>query len=370
MAWKNKSLRYSSQNSAENTQNEFMKVNKLCFIRKNHQCGKLVGASKSCFIACPTDDEIEPILGLISEKLTKVGIEPIIAVKERAYGQDIFCTKICGKIIESKFCIAILDDTPKNGENIPSPNVYYEYGLMTSLGKHIIPLQKDSQTLAFNIQSYDTIKYNAKNIGNELDRAIKDAIKITEAEKQNEETISITDKTILRKFELSNFVLKDDSWFLYDAINDTNFKGFGNHQKGFYLYLGKIDSQEDFNNYLEDLNIIIFRTEKEAEEVLNQRDIITKEINKVPPGSVQSVVKKRRNEEELADIEERLQLMSQFYIAFVIDPKLDKRDFVKNVNSQIVSSERFKVVYSDKGILDFDGIKVEFNNSQLLSQIN
>jgi hypothetical protein len=122
-----------------------------------HNCGKIFGASKSCFIACPTDEELEPILELMSEKLTKMGVEPVIAVKERAYGQDIFCTKICGKIIESRFCAVFLDDTIINKQNIPNPNVYYEYGLMTSLRKHIIPLQKDSLKLAFNIQSYDTI---------------------------------------------------------------------------------------------------------------------------------------------------------------------------------------------------------------------
>jgi len=145
-----------------------LSVNEKCFIRKQHKCGKVFGASKSCFIACPTQDELEPILGLMSEKLTKAGIEPIIAVKERAYGQDIFCTKICGKIIESRFCIVILDDVIVDGKNIPNPNVYYEYGLMASLRKHIIPLQKEGLFLAFNIQSYDTIKYNPKNVGVEL----------------------------------------------------------------------------------------------------------------------------------------------------------------------------------------------------------
>lgn len=143
-------------------------VNEICFIRKEHECGKALGASKSCFVACPTDENLEPVLELISEKLTKVGVEPIIAIKERAYGQDIFCTKICGRIIESRFCIVILDDTPSNGAPVPNPNVYYEYGLMTSLRKHIIPLQRENLKLAFNIQSYDTIKYGPKNIAAEL----------------------------------------------------------------------------------------------------------------------------------------------------------------------------------------------------------
>ena len=101
--------------------------------------------------------EIKIMTDLITEKLTKIGIEPIIAIEQRAYGQDIFCIKICGKIIESQFCIVILDDTVEqiNGANvlIPNPNVYYEYGLMTALGKHVIPLQKDGQDLAFNIQT-------------------------------------------------------------------------------------------------------------------------------------------------------------------------------------------------------------------------
>jgi len=164
MSWNSDYSTFPFDNDSERVNKSFG-TNEQCFIRKEHKCGKFFGASKSCFIACPTDDKIETILELMSEKLMKVGIEPIIAVKERAYGQDIFCTKICGKIIESKFCIVILDDAVRENGNIPNPNVYYEYGLMTSLRKHIIPLQRDDLHLAFNIQSYDTIKYNNKNIG-------------------------------------------------------------------------------------------------------------------------------------------------------------------------------------------------------------
>lgn len=238
-------------------------VNERCFIRKEHKCGKIFGASKSCFIACPDEEELGPILELFTEKLAKVGIETIIAVKERAYGQDIFCTKICGKIIESKFCVTILDDSIVDGKNIPNPNVYYEYGLMTSLGKHIIPLQKEDLKLAFNIQSYDTIKYNFGNIATELDRAIKDAIKITESrDKEDKKAEGLPEKSILRHLELSGLELKGTNWVLDDAINDTEFKGFGQYDKGFYVYLGKLDDQEEMQTYLDDLNIVLYRTEK------------------------------------------------------------------------------------------------------------
>ena len=53
----------------------------------------MFGASKSCFIACPTQDDLEPTLELLSEKLAKAGIEAVIAVKDRAYGQDHSCPK-------------------------------------------------------------------------------------------------------------------------------------------------------------------------------------------------------------------------------------------------------------------------------------
>ncbi|MBC8468290.1 MAG: hypothetical protein H8D56_02360 [Planctomycetes bacterium] len=244
-----------------------LQVIERCFIRKDHDCGKIKGASKSCFVACPKEDELEPILELISEKLAKVGIEAVIAVKERAYGQDIFCTKICGKIIESKFCVVILDDEIDDGKNIPNPNVYYEYGLMTSLEKHIIPLQKENLKLAFNIQSYDTIKYNLKNIGKELDRAIRDAIKITEEGAEPKRADFISQKIILRSFELAGFKIKSDSWFLNDVIDDTDFRGFSHNEEGFYVYLGKVDEEEELQSYLEDINIVFYRTEKKYQEL-------------------------------------------------------------------------------------------------------
>ena len=229
---------------------ESFKINEQCFIRKEHKCGKIHGASKSCFIACPTDDDLEPILELMSEKLSKNGIEPIIAVKERAYGQDIFCTKICGKIIESRFCVVILDDTITKKTNIPNPNVYYEYGLMTSLRKQIIPLQKDGLDLAFNIQSYDTVKYSPRNISAELDRAIKDAIRITDSKEKEDKNNMISDKSILRKFEMAGLQARQEGWFLNEVIEDTNFKGFGQYEERFYVYLARINDMDEFEGVL------------------------------------------------------------------------------------------------------------------------
>ena len=92
MGWKEDQRMFPFLSSEEALQHPVgpFKVNERCFIRKEHKCGKIFGASKSCFIACPDEEGLEPILELFSEKLAKVGIETTIAVKERAYGQDIF----------------------------------------------------------------------------------------------------------------------------------------------------------------------------------------------------------------------------------------------------------------------------------------
>ena len=350
-----------------------LKTNERCFIRKEHKCGKIFGASKSCFIACPNEDNIELILKLMSKKLSKAKIEPIIAVKERAYGQDIFCTKICGKIIESQFCIVILDDSIKEGKNIPNPNVYYEYGLMTALRKHIIPLQNEDLDLAFNIQSYDTIKYKQSNIEAELDRAIKDAIKITES-KEIEEKGPIPEKTILRKLELKDFELlegnKLSDWILSEAIDGTGFKAFkynkSNVYYGYYLYLGKIDTEEDIENYLEDLNVALYRTEKIIKqtenkfEELKKTDKATRELLSDPATLTTREINRYEDELHEMDLEydflyDNLQLVSSMKIGFIINPHIDIKQFKEKAKYIVNPYKRCNLTFSSENEIEIEG---------------
>lgn len=385
MTWKNSYFtRFGFSDNKYPSHLDSFRLNEQCFIRKDHKCGKIFGASKSCFIACPRDDELEPILGLMSEKLTKVGIEPIVAVKERAYGQDIFCTKICGKIIESRFCIVILDDTVAKDVNIPNPNVYYEYGLMTSLKKHIIPLQKQDLDLAFNIQSHDTIKYNNKNITSELDRAIKDAIKITEKKEKDERGIALPEKTLLRKLEMAGFKQRgdDNNWFLYDVIEDTDFKGFGQYDKHFYLYLGKIDDTSEFQDYLEDLGVVLYRTEKKVTEIkeklpyfMNRIKALKKKMKKeenerASKGRPISPLTLSRYDREIKELElkneetkERLSLMSTIFVGFIINPQLNTGEFLHKAEELIQKYDRYKLSLNSEDSILFDDIPVELSVS-------
>ena len=349
-------------------------VNENCFIRKEHKCGKIFGASKSCFIACPTEDALEPILDLMAEKLSKANIETVIAVKERAYGQDIFCTKICGRIIESRFCVVILDDTILDSQNIPNPNVYYEYGLMTCLGKHIVPLQKDGLKLAFNIQSYDTIKYNPKNLAPELDRAIRDAIRITESTDKKPQRTSLADKAIMRKLELAGFEAKDEKWFLWDAIADTKFRGFSQPLQGFYLYLGKVDNIEDCAKYLDDLAVALYRTEKTANQLTeslpqlqanpDQQLITTETAPTRYPGLISFSVADRflSSKALVDDYVSKLTLMKTFYVAFIVNTPIDTKDFAEKATALLRPYPRYRLVFSDSEALAFENLKIPLSD--------
>ena len=245
-----------------------------CFIRKGHTCGKYLGASKSCFIACPSDNNIRILTDLISEKLTRYGIEPVVAVNIRAYGQDIFCTKICGKIIEAQFCIAILDDIvipiKAKNVNIPNPNVYYEYGLMTSLGKYVIPLQKEGQELAFNIKTHDTIRYSPGDVSLEVDKALQSAIAITAAERESQLANIIPEYMYHSFLAMKGYQRQGYSWLLRDDIEGTVFTGYQNDKTLDYLFFAVTDSKDLLKTSLIDIQVIQRRLNRDCETLANR----------------------------------------------------------------------------------------------------
>ncbi len=285
------------------------------------------------------------MLQLITEKLTKIGIESIIAIEQRAYGQDIFCTKICGKIIESQFCLVILDDTiePINGAtaNIPNPNVYYEYGLMTALGKHVIPLQKDGQDLAFNIQTHDTIKYTPDNLSAELDRALKDATKITEeyrAGYQREELMS--QRLFVRSIEINGYKKKDYNWFLDDDINDTVFTGFGHPERRECLFFSLANNRELLRSCLTDMQVIIKRLESDHDEFSKQVDSLDKEIK---------AQKKEEEQRKQLLTEEKTRMRPYLAYERSIDTKIEKRAD-RTSKLELIQNGKFAIVLTPEVI--------------------
>jgi len=62
------------------------------------------------------------------------------------------------KIITAQFCIVLINNDEMEGREIPNANVNMEYGLMLGFNKYVLPFQRASQRLPFNVAGLDTIK--------------------------------------------------------------------------------------------------------------------------------------------------------------------------------------------------------------------
>ena len=190
--------------------------NERCFIA-NRECGRLFGGSTStCFVASPHLDQVGMEISLVKAVLQTERMSDYVAVEQAEYSRDVFCEKICSKIIESRFCVVMLDDKKVDDTLVPNPNVYYEYGLMIAMRKEIIPMQREGIELPFNIQSLDILLYDDSNLGEKLTDAIHRALARTEMEalpSAPAEAVEATDlhKKALTIAELSGLVAVQES---------------------------------------------------------------------------------------------------------------------------------------------------------------
>lgn len=142
------------------------------------RCDYVFSSTRCCFIAYGFDDSSLE-MSLLRAILEAKGVEPIEAGGALAPGQNAFCQKICSKIITSQFCIVLLNNSEDDGRESPNANVNMEYGLMIGFNKYVIPFQKESQKLPFNVAGLDTIKYTARNFKERAERAVEQAIRET-----------------------------------------------------------------------------------------------------------------------------------------------------------------------------------------------
>jgi hypothetical protein len=347
-----------------------LRTNDTCFMRRQHRCEKVFGASKSCFVACPSDDTLEPLLALLEAKLAAHGIEAVVAVKDRAYGQDIVCTKICGRIIESRFCVVILDEVDREGIGVANPNVYYEYGLMTALRKHVIPLQRDDMTLAFNIQSQDTVKYNSRNMAEELERAIRDAIAGTEPGQQSEDAdVNMTARSIRRRLELAGFAIADRGGAVSETSQDTQFLTFVSESG--YFFLAKVDDDRDMGNYLDDLPVLVYRLEelrrRTEVELLELPGTIAGLKQQIEDAEKDRVFRSRlfdrerdldQAERRAPVLEDRLRLLTAASLGFIAAPDVDHQRLRAQTESAL-SETLMSAVWNEGSRLRIGSVTVE-----------
>lgn len=135
--------------------------NELCIIGLP-RCDFVFSSTRTCFIAYGFSQSTFEMT-ILRNLLEKRDIQTEEAGGSLAPAQSAFCRKICSKIITSQFCIVILNNEIRDGREVPNANVNMEYGLMLGFNKYVIPFQRESQSLPFNVAGLDTVKYTEPN---------------------------------------------------------------------------------------------------------------------------------------------------------------------------------------------------------------
>jgi len=189
------------------------------------RCDFVFSSTRTCFIAYGFQES--PLeMAILRRVLEERGIQPIEAGGTLAPAQNAFCAKICSRIITSQFCIVLINNEESEGREIPNANVNMEYGLMLGFNKYVIPLQRASQSLPFNVAGLDTIKYSDADFERLAAKAVDQAIRET----QQGAPPSFSPDQILEAFLLTKKALLTP----INSEGERNFYQLGSHL-GFYL---------------------------------------------------------------------------------------------------------------------------------------
>jgi hypothetical protein len=248
----------------------------------------MFSASNTAFIACPGAESVALELDIIRSVLEHRTLEPYIAIENYDPAKDVFCEKICTKIIESKLCVVLLTDPlMPEGYTSPNPNVYYEYGLMTAFGKRIIPLQRKDHVLAFNVRSLDTIKYNNFDLRRVFEKVLTDILE----EVHNDENKSLLTGEPIRALNLY-MELQGYGKTNTHIVHGTPFRHFGKPDESGNKYSNKyglvIRNEGDFPNLRSSLTLVASR----LQNLLNNKkktleNLLAQKVNTSPTHSIE-----------------------------------------------------------------------------------
>lgn len=215
--------------------------NEVCVIGQP-RCDFVFSSNRTCFIAYGFEEstfEMTIIRNLLKER----GIEAVEAGGDSAPAQNAFCAKICSKIIAAQFCVILLNNKEENGTVVPNANVNMEYGLMLGFNKYIIPFQRASQNLPFNVSILDTTKYENKDFEEKAASVIDQAIRET----QQDTPPSTAPDQLLLTFLLTKKALVTPldnvgSKNIYDMGSPLNFNLLNDFSGMKYIYFGDFTS--------------------------------------------------------------------------------------------------------------------------------
>jgi len=251
-----------------------IRVHDRCLVR-HQDCRRIFGGSRTCFVACPNSEEIALELEIVRQKLREANIEPYVAVDQRDFQKDIFCEKIYTKIIESLFCIVILNDLTDVADNVrkPNANVYYEYGLMTAFQKRIVPVQLAGHSLAFNIQSLDTLKYSHKDFPRQIEEAVRMTLLDMDAD-QTEKEEKVPEGNVEWTLDLMGLVRADDRYRLrHERVLSSaslGFQPFHRPRDGRLFYVGIFKVEDSEQDLLLRAKMLTLRIKNYCDQMSNE----------------------------------------------------------------------------------------------------
>lgn len=217
--------------------NNTIRRNVICIIGLP-RCDFVFSSTRTCFIAYGFEESTLE-MAVIRNLLEKKGILAVEAGGALAPAQNAFCAKICSKIITSQFCIVLINNNEDGGQEIPNANVNMEYGLMLGFNKYVIPFQRESQRLPFNVAGLDTIKYSQMNIERLASDAIDQAIDAT----KQDPTTSINPDQLLNLFFLTkktimNPLTAEGDRQIFEIGNQLGFNLLNDFSGFKYIFLG------------------------------------------------------------------------------------------------------------------------------------
>ena len=176
---------------------------------------------------------------ILRRVLEEQGMQPVEAGGSLAPAQNAFCAKICSKIITSQFCAVLLNNEQSEAGEIPNANVNMEYGLMLGFNKYVLPFQRATQKLPFNVAGLDTIKYSDADFERLCATAVDQAIRET----QQDAPVPFSPDQILQVFLLTKKALitpinNDGDRNLYQIGVPLGFNLLNDFTGLSYMYLG------------------------------------------------------------------------------------------------------------------------------------
>ena len=328
-----------------------IRVNQKCLVR-HQECKRIFEGSRICFVASPNSEEVALELEIVQQKLREAHIEPYIAVEQRAFQKDIFCEKICSKIIESQFCIVFLNDVIDEVDRVrkPNANVYYEYGLMTAFGKKIIPIQLEGQSLAFNIQNLDTLKYTKMDFS----RQIEENIKMTLLSIEEEEAEKVGASSNLEwTLDIMGLVKMDTFDFRHSrslSLRSLGFSLYNNPREGRLFFVGLFGNDISDRDIVLNSKFLTLKIKNYCEQLSHQISELAEEISggsrKVMLGDRLSDLNRAKKRFEESKI---LVLKDNIGDVEVIKSEYEEscKDVEFTLDIEIINSEKAKDVLGD-----------------------